>query len=323
MIRKMKMRLPLSQEPAGPSFVTHPWFVPTFLIVFFSLSSMTSAQAGKTGLAFLKLGVGGRAVAMGEAHVALAADASATYFNPAGLAAVQRTDVMLMHKEWFQGVQTEFLAVVVPLGGIAAGLSINTTNIRDIQVRTRPGPPEANFSSHDFSLGLSLGSNIRSSFNAGVTLKFLYEKIFVEESSGAAVDLGLRYEAPIQGLTFGFTLSNLGSMGTLKDEKIKLPSLLRLGSSYVKNMRSIQSTLALAGDVVNIFQEKKAHFHTGAELTYSEIISLRFGYLSGYDTRNVTLGVGLHKDPFRIDYGLSPQSQSLSTGHTVSVGVEF
>ncbi len=319
----MKICPRLSEKSTGPSFVAHPWFVATLLFFFFSLSPVTSAQVGKTGLAFLKLGVGGRAVAMGEAHVALAADASATYFNPAGLAAVQRTDIMLMHKEWFQGVQTEFLAVVVPLGGIAVGLSVNTTNIRDIQVRTRPGPPEANFSSHDFSLGLSLGSNIRSSFNAGVTLKFLYEKIFVEESSGAAVDLGLRYEAPIQGLTVGFTLSNLGSMGSLKDEKIKLPSLLRLGSSYVKNMRSIHSTLALAADVVNIFQEQKTHFHTGAELTYDEIISLRFGYLFGYDTRNVTLGVGLHRDPFRIDYGFSPQSQSLSTGHTVSLGVGF
>lgn len=296
---------------------------PLAFLVSALLTSTLFAQGGQTGLSFLKLGVGARSIAMGEAYTAIANDASATYYNPAGLAQVEKTDIMVMHKEWFEGVRTEFLGVRVPLGRYALGLSINTTNISGIELRTRPGPPEGTFSSHDFALGLSFATRVSSSLKAGLSAKFLYEKIFVDEASGAAIDLGLLYELPLEGMKVGASASNLGSMGRLGAEKIKLPALLRVGSSYSRDLPSVQSTVTAAADVVKVFKEDKAHLHTGAEVSYHRTVSVRLGYLFGYEARGITVGIGMMKALFRLDYAFSPHFQSLDAGHTISLGVEF
>jgi len=74
---------------------------------------------------------------------------------------------------------------------------------------------------------------------------------------------------------------------------------------------------------VKIFREDKAHVHTGLEVNYQETVSFRVGYLFGYETRGFTAGLGLRRDIFNRDYGFSPQSQDLNSGHTLSVEVEF
>jgi long-subunit fatty acid transport protein len=60
------------------------------------------SKVGTTGAAFLKIGVG-RSTAMGDAFVAIADDASASYFNPAGLARVNR-QIALNHVDWIADV---------------------------------------------------------------------------------------------------------------------------------------------------------------------------------------------------------------------------
>ena len=296
---------------------------PSIIFFFLLIVPQTFAQGGKTGLAFLKLGVGARSIGMGEAHAAIANDASATFYNPSGLVEGENHQILLMHKEWIEGARTEFFGVNLPFGDKAIGLAINTTNVGDIELRTRPGPPEGTFSIHDFALGLSFATKLHPSLNGGLSLKFLYEKIFVDEASGVALDIGLLYRTPIEGLKLAFVAANLGSMGSLREEKIKLPSLIRVGSSYIRELDLLRSTFTAGVDVVKVLREEKTHLHTGTELTYQELVSLRFGYLFGYETRGFTAGLGLRRDFVTVDYGFSPQSRNISNGHTISIGVEF
>ena len=281
------------------------------------------AQGGETGLSFLKLGVGARSVGMGEAHAAIADDASATYYNPGGLAEANKTSILVMHKEWIQDVRTEFLGVNIPFEDFAVGIGINTTNIADIQLRTQPGPSEGTFSSHDFAGSISIARRIIPELSLGASLKFLYEKILVDEASGVGFDVGALYNSPIEGLRFAVVGSNFGSMGSLKSENIQLPGLLRIGSAYLHEVDMFHSMLTLGADVVKIFREDKAHLHTGLEVNYQETVSFRVGYLFGYETRGLTTGLGLQRDIFRLDYAFGPQSQDLNSGHTLSVEVEF
>lgn len=296
---------------------------PVLLVVVLLLRSETVAQSGGTGLSFLKLGVGARSVGMGEAHAAIASDATATYYNPGGLAEASKTSILVMHKEWIEDVRTEFLGVDVPFEDFAIGIGINTTNTGEIELRTQPGPSEGTFSSHDFAGSISIARRVIPELSVGASFKFLYEKIFVDEASGIGFDVGVLYKSPVEGLRFAVVGSNFGSMGSLRSESIQLPSLLRLGGAYIHDVDMLHSTLTVGADLVKVFHEDNAHLHTGLEVDYQETIAFRIGYLFGYETRGLTAGLGLRRDIFRLDYGFSSQSEDFNNGHTISVGVEF
>ena len=101
------------------------------LVSFLALSGVVLAPgqalaaAGKPGFAFLKVGIGARAMGMGSAYVALADDPTAVYWNTAGLAGSEDAQVTVMHNEWIQDFRQEFAAVSRPLGKGAAGFGIS------------------------------------------------------------------------------------------------------------------------------------------------------------------------------------------------------
>ena len=88
------------------------------LLLILGLSTVhAGSNPANTGLAFLKIGVGGRAVGVGEAYTAIANDASAAYWNPAGLAQLEHTEFLLTHNEWIQDVAHDFLGFTFNKGG--------------------------------------------------------------------------------------------------------------------------------------------------------------------------------------------------------------
>lgn len=80
------------------------WF---FVLVFSTTIQCVLAQNNtpKYSNEFLAIGVGARALGMGNAQVALASDVTAGYWNPAGLAGLtQQYQVGLMHAAYFAGI---------------------------------------------------------------------------------------------------------------------------------------------------------------------------------------------------------------------------
>ncbi|MEW6608801.1 MAG: UPF0164 family protein, partial [bacterium] len=75
-----------------------------------------SSKAGKAGANFLKIGISPRASAMGEAFCAVADDVNSIYYNPAGLTQIKQRTSALMHTDWLQEVNYEFLAYTEPYG---------------------------------------------------------------------------------------------------------------------------------------------------------------------------------------------------------------
>jgi hypothetical protein len=105
--------------------------LPLLLVVLAS-----SAEATKYAGAFMMDGGGARALGMGSAFVAVADDASATFWNPAGLAGQSRRQLLVMHSERFGDlVDRDFVSYVHPLRGEtrqALGFTVIRLGLDDI-----------------------------------------------------------------------------------------------------------------------------------------------------------------------------------------------
>ena len=285
------------------------------------------AQAGQSGLAFLKLGVSARGMAMGDAMSATVSGAPATYYNPAGLLnsfGVSTAQIMFMHKEWIQDTRTEFLGSAISLDTQnAIGFSINSTTVSEIEIRTRPGIPEGTFTARNFALGASYAQSISDDLSIGLTGKALYQKILVDESSGFAFDAGAQYRTSIENLTLGLAIANLGSMGGFRSGKTELPSLLRVGPAYTYDLEAVNAKLALASDLLYIFPEHKSYVNAGGECTFNQIIAARFGYQFGSEGRGLAGGIGVLYGMFLLDYAYTHLGADLGNSHTISLALNL
>lgn len=104
----------------------------------------TPAFATKYAGEFLKAPVGPRAIGMGAAFTAVADDATAPYWNPAGMVYLPYREVVAMHSEKFGSLANhDYLTGVLPLGGatgrhLAGGFSVIRMAVDDIPVTPRP-----------------------------------------------------------------------------------------------------------------------------------------------------------------------------------------
>lgn len=299
----------------------------TSIFIFIILTILLSptpglSQAGQSGLTFLKLGVGGRALGMGEAYTAVTTDLSGLYYNPAGVAFLSSSNLMLMHKEWFQDVKTEYIAGQTILSHIAVGLSINSTSVDNIQIREIPGPAEGTFDSRNAAIGVTAAYLLDSSFSLGLTAKYLYERILIDEAGGFGLDFGSVYKTPWD-LSIGISASNLGSISELQNQSSTLPTIYRCGLAYAAPFAQLSGSITVASDIVLFSQDKKTHIHMGAEYLYDNSFSVRAGYQTGYEARSFTTGVGFHYSSLQIDYAFIPMQYDLGSTHTFSLCIEF
>ncbi|MBI2427751.1 MAG: PorV/PorQ family protein, partial [Ignavibacteriales bacterium] len=191
------------------------------------------------------------------------------------------------------------------------------TSVGGIEIRTKPGPAEATFDSQNFSLGLSAAYSIDDNIAIGLTGKFLYEKIFVDEASGYGFDIGGLYRYS-DDLSFGASIANIGSMNVLRQQATELPTIVRIGSAYRYPLLE-NISLTGAADIVKTINDDYTHIHIGVESTYDNLLSVRAGYKTGYDQYSVSTGFGVLYGIVRFDYAFVPFTGGFNSTHTFSL----
>lgn len=286
-------------------------------------SHAQSGDAGATGLAFLKLGVGGRASAMGEAYVAVSDDASSVFWNPAGLSYIQRPEVAFTHTAWLQDISNDFLAFAFPGFGGGVGVSVYTGAVDGIERRTIPSSePLGTVEARDLAISLGYARELSSKFRAGFSVKYLYEKIYIEEASGYAFDVGVSYQPFESSLRFAGVIQNIGSMGDLRNDSIKLPTAFRGGGTYSVDLHEFDGVLVLAADAVK-FVENDLRGNFGVEVNLLRKLAFRFGYQTGGAETNLGGGFGLRFNRVELDYGYRPFDSDLGDTHRFSFRFEI
>lgn len=167
------------------------------------LIAAASAKAESYGGEFLNLGVGARAQGMGGAYGPLADDASAIYWNPAGLSGLIRPEIMFCHTQLFGGLANhDFLGLAWPLSKrLSLGLGWIRLGVDDIpRFSYNVGTvSEGSFGDNENAVFISAASQREVTplgkplkLSAGGSVKIIYNKLDDRQASGLGLDFGLQ-----------------------------------------------------------------------------------------------------------------------------------
>lgn len=293
-----------------------------FILFIISIAQLTAQNAGNTGLSFLKFGFGARNTAMGDVGNSVSNDLTALYYNPSRLHNSDRNEVIFTHNSWIQDVNSEMFGIKTFLWDIPFALGFNVTNISDIEVRLIPGEPISTFDANYFFGSLSSAYQISEDLSIGATIKYLYEGLLNDESTGFGFDFGATYKLPVEGLSFSGVVRNLGSMNELRNESTRLPSEIRIGPAYNYKIEDYKLDIIVAGEYQNYF-DAGDHLNVGLEIMYNNLIAIRGGYQTSYESRDITAGFGLAWGNLKFDYSFIPFSLGIGSANLFSLGFKF
>ena len=286
-----------------------------------SIVIVSSAQSICGTFPSLGFGAGARTGGMGMASTALFDRSHGGYGNPAGLIAEKGNNFLFSHHRWFSDVSTSFLSFGWGNDQRGSGFHMLYTKIGEIEEREGPSPePLSVFSAHEWVLGISHAVRIYHLFYLGITVKLLYEKIFLEEAVGGAADIGFLWQIRENSLVIGGVLQHIGKTNKLLEDPISLPLTFKLGIALPFVFLGERWIFLADGVKESGFSY---HLHTGLEFDFRNTLFVRLGYQTGYETRNITGGVGIQWQGYRLDYGYMPISGELGDSHRLSAGIAW
>jgi hypothetical protein len=268
-------------------------------------------RVGTSSMTFLKIGLGARAAGMGGAFVAVANDPSAIYWNPAGIASMQRNEVALSHVDWPAEVKYEHVAYVMPVsklgGALAFQIGVLSTQI-DETTDLQPFGTGRSFYFSDAVAGVAYGRRWTDKLLVGAGLKYVREDLGSDVggpvTTGFQADIGSIYYLGYGSVRIATSLSNFGpalqpggewtspASGEVRSyDSFDSPLMFRYGLAFepyeTKSMRV--TTSIEANQPADDAQSVKA----GVEWNWTGIAALRGGYVFNSDALKLSAGVGV------------------------------
>lgn len=278
--------------------------------------------AGTSSAKFLKADSGARASAMGGAFTAVADDADAVNYNPAGMVFARRDQIYFTHNEWISGFKQENLSFVHNAGKRGAfGAGVVYFHSGDIDSTDMSGSYTGDkFSQSDMAASLNYGYRYNDKLSLGAGLKVIRESLHSHSAMSAALDAGALYT--MGDWRFGAAIRNLGPGLKLYEESFPLPFTIRGGAAYFMDSALVSAEFEKARDaglVLKFGGEYRIAFRQTDEL------ALRLGYSGGRDEdtgSGFTGGIGFKVSNYVFDYSFSPFGE-LGNAHRLSFGMEF
>lgn len=292
-------------------------FAALLLFVF----SSARAQGSSVSSSQLKLPLTARSAALGESTVSDPGHLSSWLVNPANLFSAAPLTVALTHSQWMRDIQTEFLATRIPIASGTLGVGVSTNSVPGIEIRNVPGPSLGTFSARFASFQIGYAQNVTNDVVLGASAKYLYEKLYVDETTGFGFDAGIIYCTPVQGLKAGLAITNIGGLQQFRNDRSDLPTFSRIGASYA--FQQDEFDFCFSGAWANNVQDRESHLQGSLEATYSQKVSLRFGYQTGYESRALSAGIGIRFEFVQFDYAYVPFALGLGDSHLFSLGFQF
>ena len=300
------------------------------------------SKVGTSAANFLKLPVGARALALGGGGVATVKDATALYWNPAGIGSLDRMTLAYNRMDLYAGISHTFTGFVLPMGlNTRIGVSYIGLDSGEMEVTTVEQPDGTGefFSVTNTAIGVTVSQILTDRFTIGITGKWIQEKIQRAVANGIALDVGSTFNTGLLGTRLGMAILNMGpkmkldgpdleftrqiddepgeiTAGLNPDARLTtldydIPLMFRMGvsidllggiSTFMANDMNRVTALVDIEDA----NDQVARVGVSFEYAWNELVFARFGYrIRGKlsDQLGARLS-GRYREQFTLGYGL-------------------
>ncbi|MBK7227863.1 MAG: PorV/PorQ family protein [Ignavibacteriales bacterium] len=291
-------------------------YLVTIILIVFSFSEIKpqlfpvlgGQRAGISTAQFLKIGVGGRATAMGDAFVAIANDVSALYWNPAGLSQFSENQVMFSHNQWVVDINHDFVGAVYHLDDANTfGVSLTSLSMDEMKVTTEYAPFGTGeyFGFSDFGLAVSYSRKMTEQFSFGGTVRYIEETLDVLKMRGVMIDLGTYYWTGLGSTRFAVAVTNFGNDLAPDGEVVLVgnrtksnwqsfspPTMFRIGFAlepYEDDQHKFTTSIQL-----NHPNDNSENLSLGLEYVWNKMFFARGGYKVNVEEQNYSFGAGVN-----------------------------
>ena len=303
-------------------------FAPLLILIFgfAQLNAQNVDYSGTSAANFLKIGVGARPMAMGDAAISTVDDATALYWNVGAITRIEKDiSVSISTMDWFVETRNSYVGAVMRFGDFGSvGVDLQFMDygkIEETTVYDQNGTGRF-FSANDFAFGLAYAKQLTDRFSFGVKVKYIRETLANASADAFGIDVGAVFRTSFfnNNMTIAAALSNFGTKmkfdgrdldvtytvpgnpsgkqipASLSTIEWEIPLLFRFGiSNYFINNKDWS---VLASYDIYDSRDYNVRHNLGAEVGYGKIIYFRAGYKFNYDEVTYTLGMGLDFSKF-------------------------
>lgn len=293
------------------------------LLVGIPAQAQEFAKVGTAGSKFLEIPVGARGAAIGNAFSSLSNDATAMFWNPAGLTYVQNTSVWVEQISYLADISYNAVGVAYSVNSFwTVGLFGAAMNSGDIDVTTVevPSGTGETYSVNNMVAGVSIASKLTDKFSFGANIKYVHEDLAEEVSGSYSIDVGTMYDTRWNTVRISMNIRNFGPEIQLDghyndyDNGVQLPE----PSDYLEYHFPMIFRLGLAADPINSGMHRLTvlgelehpndnieRLNIGGEYAFQEMFFLRGGYTFRHDTLGMSAGLGIKIAGIGVDYAVS------------------
>lgn len=299
-----------------------------FLVVFCLLSVLFVSGAwadDNHGLPMLRMGVGARALAMGGAYVAEAHDASAGYWNPAGLADIECVSLTGMYAAdmaydrsynyfgfgWTPSQVTNYGTF---------GISWLNSGIDEIPKYSDENIHLGSFKDQNnvFLVSWAMRNEFKERlFSFGFSFKVVSMDIDDWNETGVGADAGIKFVVD-RRVALGLMVQDIGT----QVGSVTAPATIRFGAAVYP--LGEDRSLSVPLDYTKTKKRDDETFHIGAEYVWEFAESWSGALMAGLNDGKFAIGVGLNVSKLRLDYAyVTEKVDFLNENHRISLTAEF
>lgn len=291
------------------------------------ISDYFLSRSVNVGFAFLKVNPDAFSQGMGGAGTALNFSSSSFLVNPALPSYMPDRSASFSYKNTWGFLNSSFISSSFPSSiGVFSGsfsfLVSDTIELRGL-LPTEDPLGTYRFSSLSFALGYS--REVLQGVYFGASARSISEFSYDLAKTSLTANAGFLVEfdrAP--GLALGFSFLNIGvktRYDAYSSDFIVPPFTVRAGVSYEAGIAGSCSLLPSIDFIKVNDQEYKVP--VGIQFTYSDMLSVRGGYVFNDDSQTYSAGMGLKSGRFTIDYAVSYYRYSLGLDNMITVNYSF